>query len=188
MQIRKGKDRIVIILPLLGIVIKFPIVHFFLAVIAFFHRVPKGKKWEYLKKYISLPIEYTYGFRWLLFTGISANWNEFWFWWKTRNSFLQPTYFSLFGLLNIQQYDQPCQLLEDDLWCQLYELTNSKVFDDSHHFTNPRNFCFSRGKLRMLDYGSRLSQRVVEKYGEKIFELFNPDYCWEEEKKKLEDK
>jgi len=187
-QIRKGKDRIVFVFPLLRIAVKFPIIHFFIAVKPFFRCDTKGKKWEYLKKYLTWPLEAYGGFRGLLFRGISANWNEFWFYWKTRNSFLQPTYFSLFGLLNIQRCDEPCQLQEVDLWCQLYELTSGKVFGDSHHFANPRNFCFCDRKLRMLDYGSGRSHGVITQYGIKIVELFNPAYCWEEEKKKLQEK
>ena len=74
MQIRKGKDRIVLILPLLGTTIKFPIIHFFIAVRYFFY----WKKRGYLKEYFSWPIE-TSGVRGFLFGGLSANWNEFLF-------------------------------------------------------------------------------------------------------------
>lgn len=187
MNINKGKDRVVFVFPLLRVAVKFPIIHFFAAVKPFFRRDTKGK-WDYLKKYLTWPLETYSGFRGLLFRGLSANWNEFWFYQKTRNSFLQPTYFSFFGLLNVQRYDTPCQLQSVDLWCQLYELTSGKVFDDSHHFENPRNFCFCNGTLRMLDYGSRRTHSVITQYGTKIVELFNPAYCWEEEKKKLREK
>ncbi len=189
MQIKKGQDRIVFIFPLIGIVIKFPIIHFFRV----FRRTycvlrgdgkNKKEKWEWIKEHLTYPIEAYFGFKGLLFRGLVANWREFWFYLKTRHSFLQPTYFSLFGLLNIQRYDEPCRLQNVDLWCQLYEMTNGQVFDDSHHFENPHNFCFHNGKLRMLDYGSRRTWGVISNYGAKIIEHFNPAYSWEEEKKK----
>jgi hypothetical protein len=145
MQVKRGQSRIVFIFPLLRIVFKFPIIHPFVAVRPFFRRDIKGKKWKYLKMYLSWPLEVYGSFRGLLFRGLSANWNEFLFYWKTRNQFLQPTYFSLFGFLNIQRYDKPCQLHEVDLWCQLHELTEGHVHEDGHVFANPHNFCFSGG-------------------------------------------
>ncbi|OGG93353.1 hypothetical protein A2609_01525 [Candidatus Kaiserbacteria bacterium RIFOXYD1_FULL_47_14] len=180
MQIRKGNDRIVFVFPSLGIVVKLPIVHFFFAARCswqmFFHCGAKGRRWKILKRYLEFPTKNMSSFRWFLFRGLSANWNEFRFYRKTKNPFLQPTYFSLFGLLNIQRFDEPCQLEETGFWWQLLELTNGKVSDDGHHFEEPRNFCFHNGKLRILDYGSRRTHDVVLQYGTKIVELFNPEY------------
>jgi len=186
-KFKKGQDRVVVVFSSLGIAIKFPIIRLWLAV-RLLYRDIKGGHWEHLKKNWGYPVEAFGGLRGILFRGLSANWGEFRFYWQTRNPFLQPTYFSLFGLLNIQRADAPCLLKDEDLWCQLHELTRGKVFDDSHHFANPGNFCFCNGKLRMLDYGSRKSRGVIALHGEKIVELFNPAYCWEEEKKKIREK
>lgn len=38
-----------------------------------------------------------------LFAGIMTNWNEYRFYRRTKNPFLMPSYFSLFGLFNIQR-------------------------------------------------------------------------------------
>lgn len=141
--------------------------------------------WKHLQRGWSWPIEARGGFKGLLFGGLDANWGEFLFYWQTRNPFVQPTYFSFFGLFNVQRAGEPCLLKREDLWYQLYQLTRDRDFDNSHHFDNLRNFCFSNGKLRMLDYGSRKSREVIARHGAMIVELFNPAYCWEEEKKKF---
>lgn len=187
MQFKKGADRVVVIFPFLRIAVKFPIIRLWLAIRLLYRDIKSGK-WERLSKDWSWPIEVRGGFKGLLLRGLAANWGEFLFYWQTRNPFVQPTYFSFFGLFNVQRADEPCRLKEDNLWCQLYELTNGQVFDDSHHFAEPRNFCFSNGKLRMLDYGSRKSRGVIARHGAMIVECFNPAYCWEEEKKKLKEK
>ncbi len=186
-KINKGRDRIVLVFPLLRVAVKFPIIHFFAAVKPFFCRDTKGK-WDYLKDYLTWPLETDGGFRGLLFRGLSANWNEFWFYQRTRNPFLQPTYFSLFGFLNVQRCDTPCRLQAVDLCYQLRELTSGRIVDDPHHFANPRNFCFYNGTLRMIDYGSRRTHGIITQYGQKIVESFNPAYRWEEEKKNIKKK
>ena len=176
MKIKKGHYRIVLVLPFLGIAIKFPIVHvlgtmktvFFLA---------KEMKWKTIRMLFTFKSDL--GFRKRLFGGILDNWREFTFFLKTRHPFLQPTYFSFFGLFNVQKVSEQCDIKYVDLWCQLYELTNGRVWDDSHHFENPDNFCFRDGKLRMLDYGSSRTHRVVIEYGQKILDSFNPSFDWE---------
>ena len=183
MQTRKGNDRIVFIFPRIKLVIKIPFIHLFLAFSPFFKK--EDRKVEYLKNYFTYPLECYGGFKRLMFKGIVDNWNECYFYWKTKNPFLQPTYFSLFGILNVQLYGNSCNLKTVDLWCQLYELTEGKVFDDSHHFANENNFCFHKEKLRMLDYGSKRTHNVIKQYGKKIVELFNNNYCWEVEKLKF---
>jgi len=184
-QIRKGEKRIVFIFPKMHFAVKLPIIHLFLA-IKFGYA--KTGRWNHLKKYLGYPMEAMGGFKWFLFRGLSSNWNEICFYLKTRNLFLQPTYFSFFGLLNIQRCDDPCELKSHDLWAQLRELTEGRVSEDEHHFDNPDNFCFRDKKLRMIDYGSKRSHGVLLKYSEKIMGSFDPEYCWEDQKKELEKK
>ncbi len=192
MQIKKGDDRVVVILPALGIVLKFPFIRFWRFVCSLVRcfknpRLILGRLW----RGVSTPIRYPLGFRGMLFKGLHANWCEFWFYWRTRNPFLQPTYFSLFGFLNVQRIGEPCLMKPEDVWYQLSGMNKSLQRDlrkDNHHFANPRNFCFFRGKIRMLDYGSSGSRAVVALHGSHIVEYFNPAYSWEEEKKKFKDK
>ena len=53
------------------------------------------------------------------------------------------------------------------------EITNNEAFNDNHHFANWRNFCFENGKIKIIDYGSTRTQKVIEPWGEKIMEDFN---------------
>ncbi len=189
MQIKKGDDRVVVILPMLGIVLKFPIIHFwrFLRIFASCFKDPK-RMLVRLCWGVTLPINYSLGFRGMLFKGLHANWCEFWFYWWTLNPFLQPTYFSLLGLLNIQRIGEPCLMEVEDVWCQLSGMNNSlqrDLWKDSHHFANPRNFCFYKGTIRMLDYGSSGSREVVALHGTHIVEHLDPAYSWEEIKQRL---
>lgn len=180
MQIKKGNDRIVILLPSLGIAIKLPAIHLWRAICLFCGRIKNGK-WKRLKRDWKWPIEAPWGFKKFLFRGFVVNWRELRFYSQTRNPLLQPTYFSLFGLFNIQKAGEPCQLESINLWCQLREITDNAVDADKHHFSNPRNFCFNNGTLRMLDYGSRQSQEVILKFGAKIVQSFNSTYRWKRE-------
>lgn len=174
MQFKKGADRFVVILPFLRIAIKFPRIHFARVTRLLYRIIKNSGKWKRLRTNWSWSIETHEGFKWLLFRGIVANWGEFLFYWQTRNPFVQPTYISLFGLLNIQRVDEPCLLQGKDLLIQLFKLTNGQVLSDLHHFANPHNFCLSHGKLRMLDYGSRKCRKVIARHGANIVEHFNP--------------
>ncbi len=146
-------------------------------------RCIKQRSWKYFRK------QWRYsrkvgGFKGLLFRGIIANWSEFRFYRHTRHPFCEPTYFSLFGLFNVQRYGKICKLDSANLWSQLYRLTKGDVFKDSHCFVNPRNFSFNDGKLRIVDYGSAESREVIISHGAKILEYFDPAYDREAEKKK----
>ena len=183
MEIKKGQQRIVLVLPRLNIVIKFPIIYLNAAVANSFYlfrdvirirdkeAIKERLKIEFLATLDSSMITSILG---SLFGGILVNWKEFKFYWKTKNSLLQPTYFSFLGIFNIQRYGKLCQSRPVDLWCQLRKLTNNEVFKDSHHFDNPNNFCVDNGRLKMLDYGNNKCQLVIMLYGEKISEFFNP--------------
>ena len=99
----------------------------------------------------------------MLFRGLADNWMEFWFYVRTRNPFLQPTYFSLFGIFTVQRYGKPCPFRDIDLKHQLEELTDGRAREDGHHFFDSRNFTFNQGALRMIDYGNKQARKVIEK-------------------------
>lgn len=170
MEIKKGQNRVVLIFPKLKIAIKFPLVRFYLTIKELFCY---KNDWDLLRKRCTWPIEAP-GFKRFLLGGAYANWNEFYFYLKTRHPFIQPTYFSLFGLLNVQMYDEPCRAEWTNFFTQLDELTDRKASEDPHHFANPRNFCLHDGKLRMLDYGGRKARDVITRYGVTIHKKFNP--------------
>ncbi len=180
-KFKRGRSRVVVIFPFFRIAIKLPIIHLLVAMRAVYYCIKSDKCWQYLQQDWGWSVEQHIGFKGHLFLGIVANWNEFVFYQKTRDPFLQPTYFSFFGLFNIQRVDESYLLNDEDLYHQLFKLTDGEVQNDSHHFENPHNFCFCDGSLRMLDYGSSKTRRIIAQYGTKIVDLFNPKYSWEEE-------
>lgn len=183
MQLKKGLNRFVFVVPRLKMVIKLPFISFFKA-FRYSALYAKPKNWKHFKdEFGNYKVETLHSLKWYLFRGICSNWREFRFYQKTHNPFLQPTYFSFFGLLNIQRYGDICRLKKIDLWTQLLRLTNRDVVKDSHHFDNPNNFSFRDGKLRIHDYGSLKSQMVVSHYGEKIVKDFDPSFSHEGKKR-----
>jgi|SRR5680860_183156 len=175
MQFYKGTDRFVVLFPTLGIVVKFPIINLWFAICLLWDYVKTGER-QLFREIWNYSVEQMPGFKWFLFRGLFANWCEFLFYWQTKNIFLQPTYFSLFGLFNIQKIGKPCLIVDEDLWCQLCELTNREVVNDEHHFSNHCNFCFTDGRLKIIDYGGTKCREIVNQFGEKISEHFNPLY------------
>lgn len=173
MRFKKGRHRFVFLFSSLGIVIKLPIVHFSETVNTLAKHVIRIELKEIYTE-MSIPMNCgIIGYRDLLFSGMMANWKEFLFFCKARNSFLQPTYFSFFGFINIQKMGKLCVIKTGDLWQQLDEITNKEARRDHHHFRNPSNFCLDKkGKLRILDYGSGQTREVITKYGQKIQESF----------------
>lgn len=186
MKIKKGNNRIVFTFPKLGFVIKLPVINWFKAfkpVLTW--KVGGIKSRRMLIRYFQWPVEASEGFKNYLFRGFLANIAEYKFYKKTKHSFLKPTYFSLFGLFNIQKYGPLCELGEIDFWCQLYALTDGDVFADGHHFASPHNFSLE-DKLQMLDYGSKRTHKVIIEHGDNILKNFDPSYSWDVEKEKIE--
>jgi len=167
-RVRKGRNRIVFVFPYLGIVVKIPVMRLWKPLYYSYHDIMRGK-WRSLKRDWSAPIEHEV-YRGYIFLGILKNWREFWFYLKTKHQFLQPTYFSLFGLFNVQKYGEECRLSADIFWPQFIKITNWQVFEDGHHFSNEKNFCLSKDKLHLVDYGSSKTQKIVLEYGQKFFE------------------
>ena len=182
MQIMKGKWRIVFLFPKQRIAIKIAKIHFLSVAREIF--LGCFRDWRLAAYDIRWMFDSEDG-RQYLCGGIRSNWNEFLFYLRSRNPLLQPTYFSLLGLINIQQYAKPHLLQNVDVWCQLNQLVGNAVWDDGHHFADARNFCLVNNSLRMLDYGSRRCHRVIQVHGEEIAKNFDPLYSWEEEKKKF---
>jgi len=168
MKIKKSRNRIVLVFPCLGIVIKLPFIHFVSGINDFLWSIKDGHfRWRWNSN-----IESMESFKELLFKGILYNWREYLFFIKYRHPFTTPTYFSFFGFLNLQRLGQPCIIDSLVLWQKLIKLSNGTVAQDGHHFTNPENFCFINKKLRIIDYGSLRTQQVITKIGLKIMNDF----------------
>ena len=164
MTVKRGKTRIVIVLG--KIAIKLPRLYLLPLLRSFIWHINKSRKTLKLFLKRELP-------RYLL-RGIICNWIEFTFYENSRLHILAATYFSLFGLINIQSAEGvPLEMEDVDLWVQLFGLTNEAVWGDSHAFAESDNFIVANGKIQMVDYGSRNTQKVLLKWGNKMQDNFN---------------
>lgn len=169
MHIAKGSNRVVICFPRLGFVIKFPVIHIAAVAREFFQGLISGRLNRTISLWKKLPLDFACGGikKWL-FYGIYANWNEFLFYLETRHDFLVPTFFSLFGLMNIQKYGDAIGFdIADKLDVSSY------IGVDGHHFLNSGNFCYHRGALKICDYGSHETRKIITENGEKIYHFLN---------------
>lgn len=182
MPIKRGTSRLVICLPKMGLVIKLPKpkpIVFLLNVksaIGLGWKTGEMKKWLKWAAWLGDDNDVAGNVRYTLLNGIYQNWQEYRLWRRTRSAFLEPTHFSLLGLVNVQKYgDQLTEISEGALWSQMLKLSERAVWSNGHHFANPENFSFRDGSIRMLDYGGRGVAEVVEKYGQAIADQFDPD-------------
>jgi hypothetical protein len=190
MKIERGTTRIVIIIPFLGIVIKiarinllqgFHCLFIFPLKCAIKNRSFKKVPPYFFRQLIVFDSRVLYSFRNLLFRGTNANWQEFWFYLKTRHILLQPTYFSFFGLFNIQKIAFRPLITKSDCDLQFHAITPKAR---GHHFENANNFCLDKdNKLKFLDYGDKEVREVVISAGDIIYQEFDPDWDYEEYKK-----
>lgn len=181
MPIKKGTSRLAICLPTVGLVVKLPLVRpwsFLKCLKGSVKYSIKGQSWKFLKNTLWLDDEHDKlgNIRYTLLSGIYQNWQEFLLWRRTHSPFLEPTYFSLLGLVNVQQYGEELGVSFEfeTLWSQMLVLSEQAVLSNSHHFSNPANFSFRNGSIRMFDYGGRGVREVVEKYGHALSENFDP--------------
>lgn len=178
MYISKGSTRLVINFPSLGFVVKFPLPKpclFTESLVRALKFKFQGKP-ELLNFVFAMDEDGTYqtNIRITLLNGIFHNWKEYRLWSKTKSSFLEPTYFSFFGLCNIQKYGKPLKVHYGTLWHQMLKYSNEQVWDNSHHFSNLNNFSFCNGNIKMIDYGDFGMEKTVINYGDKIVRLFDP--------------
>lgn len=110
-----------------------------------------------------------------LLAGIMANRQEWQFSRQSRNPFIMPTYFSFFGLFNVQKAGLPISFWDNlDVWC--YVCTNSQnekqPWCDNHSLYELENYCLDGRQLKMVDYGSRFLAPFLEINGERLSQNF----------------
>ena len=119
----------------------------------------------------------SYGsFKHFLFHGPMNNWMEYRFYRDHPDmDFLMPTYFSLFGLANIQQAGIEELVLSPGEMMGIYnqdKVIVRRVFDDGHTFTESHNFCLTdNGEPRIIDYASTGSQTFLREFGYQMTDL-----------------
>lgn len=188
MEIAQGTHRFVVAFPRLGIAVKIAKIRPLKALTSFispFWHLNSCKKPRLINAFRQFYFETFKCSVYALatakhhfFIGLADNWREFTFYRRTRNPFLQPTYFSLFGFVNFQRSNTPpCNENPGDIYMGLYYLTDCRVSDDGHHFDEPNNFTVESGRLKILDYGHPTTQKIIAAYGQKIWEEFDPSQC-----------
>lgn len=187
MYIKRGRSRLVICVPRIGIVIKLPRTRLkgFIRHTAWAaKRSVEFRSWTFLGDALRLNEESDsdINIRYTLLNGVYQNWMEYLLWRKTHSRFLEPTYFSFLGLINVQRYGEPLAVSTETLWVQLWRLTERSIAVNPHHFHNPANFSLRKGKIRMVDYGGRNVADIVQKYGEEIAAAFEPNYIYKPRK------
>lgn len=106
------------------------------------------------------------------FRGIYCNLREHRFYKKSRNPFLWPTIFSFFGLINIQPLAkrQPEETADFKLWRFVLKVSENQAWEDNHTFCEEDNYAIDeQGHLRILDYGSIRSQKMISVYGPALY-------------------
>lgn len=172
--VRIGSNRVVVEFVSFGLVLKFPIIH----LVLLYHSIRgffRGTACVSFFHWCIYPMdsEGFLGFRRLVFKGAADNWREYWFYLAEQHPFAQPTYFSLFGLMNIQLRGDPILIERKEFRRQLELFIGEQVlYSDPHHFASIGNFCVSGGKLRILDYGSLKTQRIIRERGMCVYRNF----------------
>jgi hypothetical protein len=191
MTVKYGTSRMVILLPRLGIALKFAQFHPFrvlrLLWNSIFHKKEKyGKlnwcqrtKKNFKRAFYNKSGEENLPFFWMhLFQGLFDNISEFTFHLlNIKNKFPVPTYFSLFGIVNIQALQKNVCKKDEDVWHHLCKSSSHKELWNSskHTFSVAGNFSTDRdGKLKVIDYASKEVQRMIRKYGDKFHSVLIP--------------
>ncbi|MFA5124655.1 MAG: hypothetical protein WC473_02410 [Patescibacteria group bacterium] len=181
--LKQGYTRFVVLIPCLGIAIKIAKINLFKGLDRLFIEPweIKGYVWYWFKYQLTIDSQHGDSFRHHLFRGINANWQEFRFYLKTKHPLLQPTYFSFFGLFNIQKIASAPLTTKSVPYFQFKAL--SPRAKGEHNFDSPENFCLENNRLRILDYGDIDVREAVLADGDRLSD-FDPDWDYEEYKKR----
>jgi hypothetical protein len=115
--------------------------------------------------------------------GVFSNWLEFYYYLKTRNDFLVPTYFSFFGLVNVQKQIVKIKIRDEGLIYPFEEFFS--IIDDYHrpssfklllpfcHHMLKESYCWGDdGGLMMFDYGNKSVFPFICEKGEEMHRRF----------------
>lgn len=148
-QYRFGATRFVVLVG--NIAIKFPRPRPLYVLIRFARHVRNKEVKKRLLGHGQTP---TIGAMRYLFGGIVTNWNEHRVWKNHAHDILVPTWFSLFGLVNIQKRGAEVDQQELDLRNPFLPYLDRMDLELSRDLTNSRNFCRLNRRIRIHTYGS----------------------------------
>jgi len=177
MYIAQGHRRIVLVIPRLGIVLKFPIIRINVFLSDGLFVIKRRNFRNFIKwLFVYTPDQY-FGARNRLFGGIVDNQREYWLSTYYPMQIIQPTYFSFFGLINIQKAGEPLDQTEaTDFFSFLLQYVKDKhedyrlLFSLGHHIEIV-NFCTNNDdSIRIVDYGNPRLWWYLMLYGDQIIE------------------
>ena len=173
MEVVEGKTRKVYVFD--KIVVKIAMIYWKAAIsnFRFWWKLDKRKFIMIVKEFVWGDY-YNYNFhpKTNLFAGIRANLLEFIFYLRYRNVFCQPTYFTFFGLINIQKKGLACEISVEEFKPRMHQLTNNEIPFKDHTFDSPSNFTVNNGHLQCIDYADPIIQPIILKYGKKLYNEF----------------
>ena len=188
--IARGECRLVVAIPGLGIAIKLPrllgekeyrkklredFASFTLELGRTARRPHKYTSWHWVF-FTGRQLRKTF-MRQAFFQGSADNWRERRFY-KHCNPIarllLQPTHFSLLGLLNIQRCGVPCSVDRHVMKNAFAVCIGVRLMlSDGHHFNNPANFGQLEPYPKFLDYGSKSTQELITEGCWALFTAFS---------------
>ena len=176
MPIYKGYSRTVITLPRLGLAMKFPVIRIKSAISTAGHYLTNN--WHGFFRELSWTVDNMGSIRAALLRGIRDNWYEFLIsmGYGYREKIFLTTYFSLFGIVNIQKLGTPLIMKNYNLRDHMIELTKKESLKDGHHFIEASNFSFENGVLTIMDYGSPRTTKICLNHGRNMQKNFNPNF------------
>lgn len=136
---------------------------------------------HYSQSIITTNYEDIFSISYRLFRGVMANRNERLYFKTMKSSFLIPTYFSFFGLVNIQPLAKVFARHEHVYTLEIYtELRKMITKDDLkkfdriclHHFIDGNFAQRKDGSIALFDYGNTQLVYFIEKYGESFSKVF----------------
>lgn len=172
---KSGTSRKVLVIPALGICLKFARISPWQALKGTWRHIRKaGWSSRGAVRYWKYPIKDGYGGRVLVLRGIRDNWREWRYSVRRPHPVLARTYLS-FGVVNVQEAVEPCALPFDACPRQVDAIAGWRFVQrlgDLHSFTS-KNFGVRAGKACVVDYASPAMQAVLDGYADRIYAELN---------------
>lgn len=172
MHWKKGTSRKVLVIPALGICLKFARIRLWSALVETYHWLwtKNGMSVRHAIRYWSYPINDWGGARGAVFRGVRDNWREWWFSVQNSHPVLARTYLTL-GFVNVQEAVEPNPTPFDPHMRRFQGVVGWRTINDAgdlHAFTH-NNFGVRAGKACVVDYASPAMRKVILLYADRIY-------------------
>lgn len=171
MHWKKGTTRAVLVIPALGICLKFARIRPWTAISEtwMWLRMKGGFDVRLALKQLLRPVAKPFSIRGLVLRGLYDNLDEARFSWNLAHPVLARTYASI-GLVNVQEAVDPISLPLTDHFRRLETVIGYVAIPSSGdmHAFEKKNFGTRRGKAVVLDYASPAMRKVLGEYANRI--------------------